>query len=92
MTLNILVYRPYHAALRAYVYDASGIGRNLLSGRHLTDETHATQAVKDALRAKYCGSDTRRHTDIDFAFEYRDGEQYCDLKYTLPSGKVVTVK
>lgn len=84
MTLTILMYRPYHSRIHAYVYDAAGIGKNLLAGRSLTDETHATQAVRDLLRAKYPG--------VELAFEYREGEPYCDLKYRLPNGKVVVVK
>lgn len=86
MTLQVLLYRPYQSHFKAFVYDGSGIGKNLLAGRSLTSAESAEHEVVDRLMAKY-------GKDIKLEFTVREGERGdVNLKYQLPSGKVVTVR
>ena len=84
MKLSVLLYRPYGSHYKAFVYDEAGIGQNLLHGRSLTAEASAMTAVAARLDDRYPG--------VEIEFETREGERYSDLKYQLPSGKVVTVR
>jgi hypothetical protein len=84
MKIRVLLYRPYKSHFRAFVYDDAGIGKNLLSGRMLTSEASAMTLAAALLDDRYPG--------VEVAFAVREGERDCDLKYALPSGKVVTVR
>lgn len=84
MKLNVLLYRPYQSHFRACIFDAAGIGKNLLSGRALTSEVSAMTTVSALLNDRY--------GDVEVHFDVQESDHPgTRLNYRLPSGKVVTV-
>lgn len=83
MNINVVLFRPHHGTIKAFVIDESGKGSNLLANRGLTDFAAAKREVESFLSQKgHAQGIIFRPT-----FFHKEGDPLHDTYFFTPGGK-----